>query len=123
MSSITQISFSNIYLHIGSYLTTIVAFDPTYNILIENYAIRSQRSNNIPYLNIDSKTGIVTLASPLLQNNVQVDILATTLAGLTSNLTLNFDFSSYFQNIPANIYFDPNVTASTINSTYLSLFF
>ena len=114
MSPLSQISYSNIYLHIGYYLTTVVAFDPTFNLLIENYAIRSQRANQMviqPVLKIDSKTGVITLLTPLLEKNIEVDILATTLGGLSSNLTLNFDFSSYFQNIPSNIYFDPNVNS------------
>lgn len=48
------------YAFIGSYVATIIAFDPVYNILIQNYSINSQPTNpdtNKPYFRIDTVNG------------------------------------------------------------------
>lgn len=99
------------YAHIGSYITTVIAFDPVSLQLIEKYSIISEDS--YPrlfdrYFKIDSLTGVISLNNLPFVQNVKLNVSATSSSGISSYASVFIDLSSYFANFFSNLYLDSN---------------
>lgn len=97
------------YAHIGSYITTVIAYDPITFQLIEKYAIVTEdpypKSLN-KYFKIDSLTGVISLNNLPLVQNVKLNVSATSNSGISSYASVFIDLSSYFANYFSNLYLD-----------------
>jgi hypothetical protein len=115
----SNFSFVPYYSFIGSYITSIVSFDPVSLRLIENYEIISQPINlntNKPYFKIDRLNGFIRLNSLFERNlnyplvkEVQLQVSAKTAEGSMSVFYLTIDLSQILANYYASFTFDPNV--------------
>lgn len=77
--------FAN-YLHIGSYIGTVLAYDPVYQYLVQSYQITSQiyNSTNVNVFCIDSAAGVIFVNYPVNIGLYDLEIKARTYSGLTS---------------------------------------
>jgi hypothetical protein len=90
-----------------------MAFDPVTQVLIENYMIVNEiatPSSPQRYFKINPNTGIISLIDLPLVNHVQLNVIATSLNGISSNIIINIDLTAFNANYYPNLMFDPNVT-------------
>jgi hypothetical protein len=106
------------YSSIGSYISTIVAYDSIQQELIKSYSILSQPLylNQQQFFKIDAQTGVLTLNNFIDLTAVQTSvskslintsiiIVAANLNGLTSQLVINIDLSDFINTYYSRIRF------------------
>lgn len=124
------------YVHVGSYISSVIAYDSSQKDLIKSYTISSSLQSN--YFNIDPITGLIinlsdihiskkkksrfyiqligiislnqnfNVSNPIYSTQIPITVTATSLSGLTSSITYQMDCSALSQNNIA-IQFQNNV--------------
>ncbi|CAF0789975.1 unnamed protein product [Brachionus calyciflorus] len=117
LNSTLNISSISNYVHAGSYITTVTAYDPTTSQLIEKYSIVSEKSkpeSNQKFFKIDSLTGVISLNNLPSAESLELVVSATSNQGLTSFAQLFVDFSTYFSDFYTNIMFDASNISDSV---------
>lgn len=122
LSNRTNTVYLENYVNIGTYVTTVVAYDSMQYELIKSYEIIWQPPigmNSLGLFRIERQTGIVTLSTPLdptinfsLSKAIAtITVRAQSPSGVTSDINIYVDYSKLAENtIYSRLCFDPSVS-------------